>query len=30
MLRLAICCGGGFSSSALAAHLVKESVEKGL
>ena len=30
MLRIAICCGGGFSSSALAAHLEKESEEKGL
>lgn len=30
MLRIAICCGGGFSSSALAAHLEKESQEKGL
>ena len=28
MLRIAICCGGGFSSSALAAHLEKESEEK--
>ncbi|MDD6674241.1 MAG: hypothetical protein PUE57_01100, partial [Lactimicrobium massiliense] len=24
MLKIAICCGGGFSSSALAAHLEKE------
>lgn len=30
MLRIAICCGGGFSSSALATHLEKESEEKGL
>ena len=30
MLRIAICCGGGFSFSALAAHLEKESEEKGL
>ena len=28
MLRIAICCGGGFSSSALAAHLEKETKEK--
>lgn len=30
MLRIAICCGGGFSSSALAAHLEKETKEKNL
>lgn len=30
MLRIAICCGGGFSSSALATHLEKESEVKGL
>lgn len=30
MLRIAICCGGGFSSSALAAHLEKETKEKHL
>lgn len=30
MLRIAICCGGGFSSSALAAHLEKEVKEKHL
>lgn len=30
MLKIAICCGGGFSSSALAAHLEKESEEKNL
>lgn len=30
MLRIAICCGGGFSSSALAAHLEKEVKEKNL
>jgi PTS system cellobiose-specific IIB component len=30
MLRIAICCGGGFSSSALASHLEKETKEKHL
>ncbi len=30
MLRIAICCGGGFSSSALALHLEQESKEKNL
>ena len=30
MIRIAICCGGGFSSSALAAHLEKETAEKNL
>jgi PTS system cellobiose-specific IIB component len=30
MLRIAVCCGGGFSSSALAAHLEKETKEKEL
>lgn len=30
MLKIAICCGGGFSSSALASHLEKESTEKNL
>lgn len=30
MLRIAICCGGGFSSSTLAAHLDKEIKEKHL
>ncbi|MBR4162555.1 MAG: hypothetical protein IKR11_03465 [Solobacterium sp.] len=30
MIRIAICCGGGFSSSALASHLQKDLVEKGL
>lgn len=30
MIRIAICCGGGFSSSALAAHLDKEVQEKNL
>ena len=30
MLKIAICCGGGFSSSALAAHLEKETKEKHL
>ncbi len=30
MLKIAICCGGGFSSSALAAHLEKEVKEKNL
>lgn len=30
MLRIAICCGGGFSSSALAAHLDKEVQDKNL
>ncbi len=30
MLKIAICCGGGFSSSALALHLEQESKEKGL
>jgi PTS system cellobiose-specific IIB component len=30
MIRIAICCGGGFSSSALANHLQKELLEKGL
>ena len=30
MLRIAICCGGGFSSSTMAAHLNKQLEEKGL
>lgn len=30
MLKILICCGGGFSSSALAAHLEKEVQEKNL
>lgn len=30
MIRIAICCGGGFSSSALAAHLEKEVAALGL
>ena len=30
MLRMAICCGGGFSSSTMAAHLNKQIKEKGL
>ncbi len=30
MLRIAICCGGGFSSSALAAHLEQEVKAKNL
>ncbi len=30
MLRIAICCGGGFSSSTMAAHLNKQLKEKGL
>lgn len=30
MLRIAICCGGGFSSSTMAEHLNKQIVEKGL
>ncbi len=30
MLRIAICCGGGFSSSTLAAHLEKQSKERNL
>ena len=30
MIRIAICCGGGFSSSALAAHLEKEVQDKNL
>lgn len=30
MLRIAICCGGGFSSSALANHLEKDVTELGL
>ena len=30
MLRIAICCGGGFSSSALASHLQKGILESGL
>ena len=30
MIRIAICCGGGFSSSALAAHLESEVREKNL
>lgn len=30
MIRIAICCGGGFSSSALAAHLEREVAEKNL
>ena len=30
MLRIAICCGGGFSSSALASHLDHEIAEKHL
>ena len=30
MIRIAICCGGGFSSSTMAAHLNKQLKEKGL
>ena len=30
MLRIAICCGGGFSSSTMAAHLNRQLEEKGL
>ncbi|MBE6128387.1 MAG: hypothetical protein E7185_03855 [Erysipelotrichaceae bacterium] len=30
MIRIAICCGGGFSSSALAAHLEREVAEQNL
>ena len=30
MIRIAVCCGGGFSSSALALHLEKEVKEKNL
>ena len=30
MLRIAICCGGGFSSSTMAEHLNKQLKEKGL
>lgn len=30
MIKIAIVCGGGFSSSALAVHLEKELIEKGL
>lgn len=30
MIRIAICCGGGFSSSALAAHLEREVAAKNL
>ena len=30
MLRIAICCGGGFSSSTMAAHLNNQLKEKGL
>ena len=30
MIRIAICCGGGFSSSALAVHLEKDLVDKNL
>ena len=30
MLKILICCGGGFSSSALAAHMEKEVQEKHL
>ena len=30
MLRIANCCGGGFSSSTMAAHLDKQLKEKGL
>lgn len=30
MLRMAICCGGGFSSSTMAAHLNKQIEQKGL
>ena len=30
MIRIAICCGGGFSSSALAKHLELETAEKNL
>ncbi len=30
MMRIAICCGGGFSSSALAAHLEKDLTNHGL
>ena len=30
MIRIAICCGGGFSSSALAKHLELETAEKDL
>ena len=30
MLRIAICCGGGFSSSTMAAHLNKQLKEKQL